>query len=267
MDSVVEAIKLAFSNTTGMDIKKIASEDGNGFYTFFDMQNVTACNPVYYFGVHQQRAKLEMIKNVLSLKNLRLTQRLTATYKRQFLFEWQSYYRSAITRQLPEALNQLLITDKKKKQIRLLSDLILTKDDFFAFILQSWEIHKFSFSRCVFEHRPKDLENSIYPHFIYKDEQDKIHTRGRTTLTEGQLKLAISERHVVIANFFEKEDKWHCLFSTYKAIGGNESPHIGEPHYHYVSSSWGYSKEQVLNQLSSYRYSLNSLYLKFEGRT
>ena len=38
---------------------------------------------------------------------------------------------------------------------------------------------------------------------------------SETTLTKGQMKGVIEQRHVLVAMFFDKGADWHCMFLTY----------------------------------------------------
>ncbi len=102
------------------------------------------------------------------------------------------------------------------------------------------------------------------PIFAHHLENNEVKIIGNTTLTKGQIKSAINQRHAVVAKFLDKGDKWHCFFQTYRSIRGMET---GEyPHLHYISHAWGLSREHVLRQLRSKNYKLPSSlpHIRFE---
>ncbi len=165
---------------------------------------------------------------------------------------------------LPENLSSLFEAVKKKDQEKLLKSFILKNSDFMAFVAQAGDKHKYKWSRYITEFRPKDLEKKIYPEYFYKNEKDEFVVNGYTDLTEGQLKVALKNRRYTIADVLDNGETWLCFFRTMSGLSGNETPHVGEPHYHFISNAWGYTRNHVIEQLKSYTYSLKSLHIKFD---
>ena len=88
---------------------------------------------------------------------------------------------------------------------------------------------------------------------------NKVHKSGETDLTDGQLKQIVEHRKVIISKFIDKGELWHCFFLTFESLKGKEKWKDGKPHYHYISSAFGLTREQVIGELKKKNYKLNNL--------
>lgn len=123
----------------------------------------------------------------------------------------------------------------------------MTSSQLIAFLFKVGNEYGYTYSHYLTEHLPNDINKSELPIFYYHDkEQDEIEMVGHTKYSESQLKHAISFRNVTIAIFLDKQDMWHCFFTTFKSMNGEESWEGGKPHYHYISYCFGMSREKVL---------------------
>lgn len=248
-----------------INVKRIPDSETGGFITMFDMQNVVDVNPAYYYAQIERYREIEKARDILMLKGIRMSAQMEKIYANKALKGWQERYQNALAHQLPDQLKGLF-DGKKKKHLSLLKDFEMSSADWFAFIIQAWDTYGYKYSMYKFSHRPKELEGAKYPKFIFKQDDDRIVTDGKTNLSQKQLKLALTERREMIINFFTKDEKWHCFFRTYKSIFGHEKAHVGEPHMHYLSNAWGYSKADVLHQLSERKHHLQSAHIWYEKR-
>lgn len=164
---------------------------------------------------------------------------------------------------IPEELKQLLNEPKKKKQLQLIKSLVYHTDLFLALPLYAWEQHGMRYSIMRVDFLPKEFDHKVVPPMMHVD-GDLVEHFGKTDLTPNEMKAAIKKRNWVISEFVGDETNWHCFFRTMAGIKGIEAPHEGFPHLHYISSAWGIPREQVVNQLSSYRYNLPVATIPFD---
>jgi hypothetical protein len=241
----------------------IKDENGKGYYTGYQSEDWEYVNPVYKLGISKREMIYNELLDLFSLRGTEITPGIISEIKRYALNFWQKIFQEAANSNLPDELIQILNGVSKKEQLKLLNDFELNPDLFFAFIVQAWEKYRYRYSRYHIEYNPIDLQGKSYPKLIYKKTKDNIISIGKTDLSKNQIRLAIDERRVTVCHFFDKEDIWHCLFLTYKGIGGEELPHMGEPHMHFISNCWGIPRDIVLTQLKSYRYKLPSIRIVF----
>ena len=142
----------------------------------------------------------------------------------------------------------------KKEQIRLLKDIALTEPQLSAV---------FNFAEecgCLFSHYkwqgdPKSVKDQKLPSFMHLKEDGSVEYIGDTTLTEGQMKTIINQADVLIARIFDNGIHWHCFLQTYKGLKGMESGVQGSrPHLHYLSDSFGISKDDLVKMIKMGRY-------------
>lgn len=166
---------------------------------------------------------------------------------------------------LPEELIKLFGTTKKNDQKNLLKNVVLNPDILMALLIKADELG-YTLSQYKSEYSQKGLDLSKMP-FAYEVQDDgSVKTFGITELSEGQLKQAIEHRKVKVAKFLDKGSEWHCFFATYKSFRGEET-WLGEkqPHYHYISNSFGIERDEVVKQIKSEKYKLGNLpHLKLE---
>lgn len=160
---------------------------------------------------------------------------------------------------LPEGLLKILAQETKKEQVRSLKNISLSHKQMKAFILRAYSEHGFRYSTYSFEHHHKGLAENHIPFFYFKDGNGKIHTTSDTNMTKGELKQMIESRKVIVSHFLDKDEKWHCFFLTIKSIKGKEYAYKnGQPHLHYISYTFGISRDKVLNEFKSEKYKLSA---------
>jgi len=241
-------------------------EDTNNPGSFYGVSDGTCeyVNPVYHFAQSFINTRLRVTIALMNQERA-VSSLVEAVLKRQFLDEWQEYKKTVLNHSVPQEFFQLFDVHKKKAQAKLLAQSTLTLEDFQAFIFQSWEDYGFKFSKYVFKHNPIEFKGNEHPTVIHKKNDNEIITVGSTDLSDAQLKSIIDKRNIIVANFFDKEDQWHCLFLTYKSISGQELDHINAPHMHYISNSFGISRSDVIANFKRTRYSLDSIHIPFTG--
>lgn len=166
---------------------------------------------------------------------------------------------------VPENLVKVLSTSKKKDQVALLKGQVLTPDILMGLLIKAEEMgYTLSQFRSECPQKGLDISKMPYACEIKKDGSLKIY--GKTDLTNGQLKQAIEHRKVTVAKILDFGQVWHCLFATYNSIDGKEV-WLGkeQAHYHYISSSFGIARTEVIKQIKSVTYKLGNLpHIRFE---
>jgi hypothetical protein len=167
---------------------------------------------------------------------------------------------------VPVNLAKLFGSNKKAVQEVLLKGLVLTPDILMGFLIKAEE-SGYTLSQYISEHSPKGVDMSKMP-LAYRVKKDgEVQTLGKTELSDGQLKQALENRKVTVAKFLDKVDEWHCFFVTFRSLKGGET-WLGEkqPHYHYISNTFGLTRDEVVKQIKSEKYKLGSLpHIKLEG--
>jgi len=91
------------------------------------------------------------------------------------------------------------------------------------------------------------------------NEDKTITIIGNTNFSDGKLNQVIEQRKVIVANFFDKGENWHCFFLTYRNLAGKETWNNGQPHYHYISDKWNISREDVISTIKDGKYPATSI--------
>ncbi|RRJ86903.1 hypothetical protein EG240_15735 [Paenimyroides tangerinum] len=159
---------------------------------------------------------------------------------------------------LPANLKNLLNTTKKREQEKILNGLELTPDILMAFLLYAGD-NGYLFSEYSSEHHSSALKDKKMPLAYRKKDDGSMEVMGTTDLSEGQLKQNLEQRTVKVGKILEKGDEWHCFFVTFNSLLGKENWRSGQPHFHYLSNLFGFTKEEVIEQIKSKDYKLGNL--------
>lgn len=232
-------------------------------YNVYSSPDCEFVNPSYYFAQLYRNQLLEMDLSIFRIKNIKPTPLIIEKLKDSALDLWQKKFKAAVNYKLQDEIKQLYVWANKKSQIKLAAKINFNTESLFAFMIQAGDSYKYKYSRYVSDYHPKELENKQFPAFIYRESKDRFITQGDTDLSFGELKVSIEKRRRVIAEFLDDRENWHCVFRTLLSISGNEEPHLNQPHLHYLSSNWGIKREDVVEQLKSYRYKLPSIFIPF----
>ena len=188
------------------------------------------------------------------------------TFK-QALIAWDNLYK-AMTSNPISASWVILLTKpdlKKKDQINLLKEEMLSPESLLSLYAEA-EKEGYTLSQYTSELLPNGTDEYSLPIAIHKKDDGGIEIIGKSGLTDGQLKEIVENRKCLIANFLDKGEKWHCLITTYDSLKGKEKWNNNQPHFHYISSNFGISREEVVSQIKSGKYKLNNLpHIQLEG--
>lgn len=244
--------------------KNIFEKDGSGIYTVSIADDIEKVNPIEYY----KKSFIEMFVNdnrlILNLKN----KNLSALISDDFLIkkaeeEWKEISYEFHSVSIPPSLIKLLETTKKSDQIKLLKLSSLSPQIMLNYTAFAFNSFGYLYSQYRFERYPKNIDLSKMP-TLFVNESDIIKKVGDTEYNDGQLKNAIIQRKVIIANFLDLGEIWHCFFTTYDSLGRLESWQGGTPHYHYLSNSFGVSREEVITRMQNGNYIQSSIHIPFE---
>lgn len=243
---------------------KIADEDGNGFYRIFWDDKVEKVNPVEYYKNYELNKRAISFRDLLVMKDPFLAGKLTTDFYVKLAkeeIEKEKFWETKEEIEVPENFLKLLETTRKKEQVSLLKGLSINPDQLISLIFKSFNDHHYLYSRYRFENLPKDLGDKKRPKVADISKEGVIKTVGETELTEGQVKKMINERKVIIAHFFDRGDDWHCLFITYNSIDGRENHKNGQPHFHYILSAFGITRDDFIKSMESGNYKSTPIHI------
>lgn len=142
----------------------------------------------------------------------------------------------------------------KKEQIRLLKGGQLTEPQLSS-LFNFAEECGYRFSHYKWQGNPKSVKEEKLPSFMHLKDDGSVEYIGDTTLTEGQMRTIINQADVLIVRIFDNGLHWHCFLQTYKGLKGMESGVQGSrPHLHYLSDSFGISKDDLVKMIKMGRY-------------
>ena len=249
-----------------MKFKKINDTTGTGHHSLVEIDDFEFVNPTAQISEMLIRSQMFFERDFLRFAGFPIDNPIgqNILFKRA-QEEWSKKYEKLKTIEIPESFIKVLATDSKKDQIRLLKGASLTSEQLLAFLIKAGEENGYVYSQYRGEHLPKGFETKDLPTLAEVTEDGDVKIIGETPMTKGQVKHSIEKRHVAVSKFLDKDDRWHCLFLTYKSLGGEENNKDGQPHLHYISNSWGLTREYVVGQLKSKNYQLPSLpHIDFE---
>ena len=160
---------------------------------------------------------------------------------------------------------RLFKTTRKKDQEALLKGLSINLDQLISLIFKSFTEYGYLYSRYRFETLPKGLDSNKKPQLADASENGIVKTIGETDMTQGQVKNMIEQRKVIIAHFFDQGDDWHCLFITYNSIDGKENWKNGQPHFHYISSAFGVTRDVFMKSMKDGQYKSTPIHIDLLG--
>jgi hypothetical protein len=179
--------------------------------------------------------------------------------------DWEEMLYKYKSIKVPENLIQLFDSNKKSEQEALLKEVALTPELLMGLLIKAEEIG-YTLSQYTSEYSQKGLDLSKMPFAFEVKEDGEVEVFGKTELSVGQMKQALKHRNIKIAKILDKGDNWHCFFATYKSLYGDETwQGENQPHFHYISSSYGLDRAEVVAQIKSEKYKLGkSLHVKLE---
>lgn len=248
-----------------METEKIYDQNGKSFTRVFSSDMVEKVNPIEYYKTYEVEKRSIVLRDLLQTKDAYLTSLLDDDFfvreaKKTLIGFFEKFEKTEVDNNLIE----LLKTERKKDQVKLLRGVKIDPDQLMSLIFKSYQEFGYLYSKYHIENLPNGLEGKKLPKMFRLQEDGTIDKAGETDLTDGELKNIIEQRKVIVSHFFENDSIWHCLFLTYKSIGGKENWKEGQPHFHYISSSFGISKEDFIESMRTGRYKSTSVHIDLE---
>ncbi len=238
-----------------MNSKKIYNEDGQGFTRMFSQDKVEKVNPIEYYKTFEVEKRAIVLRDLLYAKSSLLTSQLDYDF---FIKKAEEtlvgFFEGFEKAEVHQNFLELLQTTRKKDQVRLLKGMAISPDQLISFIFKSYSEYGFLYSKYLFENLPRGFEEKKFPTLFHIKEDGTIKKVGETDLSDGELKRIIEQRTVIVSHFFELDDLWHCFFVTYNSLSGKENHKDGQPHFHYMSSGFGISKEDFIESMRTGNY-------------
>lgn len=152
--------------------------------------------------------------------------------------------------ELPHQLNKLLENNLfKKEQIKLLKGIRLSVDQLGGLFVQADSLG-YQFSNYRFNSIPKEYREKDLPTFIYLKDDGNLDTYGSISLSEGQLRDLVIRSKFIVARILDNGKNWHCFYQIKSGVLGKEKGVLGsQPHIHYISDSFGVSREDFVKAL------------------
>lgn len=252
-----------------MNFKDFRIDQNRTFHTF-ESPDCNLVDPVLHFGdriqtinYHVDELRLQEFAPYKTL-NINAKEELIRRIKEIERQRWVTRYEQFIKVPLPFEITQLFKEVKKKAQQKLVKTLRFNSEMFMSVPIYAWENYRMPYSKFTVDFLPKELVDKQFPAMLHKRGDGEFDFVGQTNMSKAEMCIAIEKRNRVISEFVGDEKHWHCFFRTLAGIKGLEQPHEGQPHLHYISSAWGISREKVIANLSSYRYSINADTIPFD---
>jgi len=242
-----------------MKFDKIKTEEG-GSYLAFSIGECDNVNPIELYEEYFIKSKLMVLKELLLAEmQIRSVEIDPWTVDKVVLGNaikfWEDKKKEFSETEISSVFKQLLETNRKKDQVKLLKGFSLTPGELLSCIFYSYEEHGFLLSHIEGDHDPVGTETEKKPTAIHLD-NGIVKKVGETDLTDGQLKQIVEQRKRTVAKIIEKDDNWHCFFITFSSIRGEESWKDGQPHFHYILDKFGISKVELKIRLDQENISL-----------
>ena len=223
-------------------------DDNCGTYHLFEQGEFEFLNPLDHYKSTSLHSMTKTMISVFRLKFPDFPQNVIEKVAKEKANEfWQDKMSKLDNVELEGNLKNLLSSDKKAEQIKLLKGLSISSDQLFKFYLYAAS-EGFTLSQYKGEELPKDISRSDMPKVTELKEEEVLKI-GDTSLSDSQLKHAVNFRKKTIAKILDKDNEWHCLYITFKSIAGKESWQNGQTHFHYISHSFGISRDELVDRV------------------
>jgi hypothetical protein len=228
-------------------------EENGGILKIFVGGDVERVNPVQFFTEGQIKKRISVM-HVMLKKMPGVAQQIKEEDVCKAAEDgWDKEYKRITSVAVPENFLKLFSSTSKKEQVRLLKEQSITIDQWGALVFKAFTDFGYCYSQYRSDHLPKGTNIDGLP-IVISTEDNKVKKTGDTDLSDGQLKHVVQERKVIVAKFFDKGSDWHCFFSTFKSLKGEESWKDGQAHFHYISDKFGVARDEVVSRIKSGDY-------------
>jgi hypothetical protein len=245
----------------------IPDDDGKGFVLAFEGGDVEFVNPLEYYSDWQKKKPIAIDKALLYHRNPILASYISESfYEKKAEESWCEIHDKIKKTEIPPTLIQVLKSKSKKEQEQLMKKTEFNAFQFCAFLLKAYDEHGYTFNNYITEQLPKNVDSDELPLFIKVEKDGTVRSAGETNMSEGQLKAVVDFRRVVVAKFLDSGDEWHCFFVVYRSLRGEESWRGGQPHFHYISDKWGYTRDEVVAMFKGDKYPTTSVHIPYHEK-
>lgn len=233
---------------------------------YFNKEGKKGGYHVFEYGNYEFKNPIDILEEIVSTSSIRSDIKYFELKQVPFSFElFDLMFRSAkksmddffskiIECDVPDSLDLLLQNPKKKDQIKLLKEITFDFNSLHAFFNK----YNYTLSHYRFEYLATGTDSKSLPSVI-DTSNNKVKIVGKTKLSEAQLKQVVDHRKVLNAKFLDNGENWHCFFITDNSLKGLEAFDNGQPHFHYISNKWNYSRSEVIEKLNQNWYGLSGL--------
>jgi|SRR6267154_1554930 len=242
-----------------MNIKRVDDFTSGGYYTTMFESDFEFVNPIEQTEKSTIQLFSEMEKDMLVMNVGVIPKHIVDDINKRAVKNWREQYEEILSTKIPKELIKLLESTSKKEQVQLLKGVRFNPEQLISFIFYAWLNYGYRYSQYSAKHHHTGLKVEELPTIIEIKKDGEVNKVGETTLSDGQLKQVIEQRRVTVSKFLDQGDNWHCFFTTFRSLRGEENWKSGQPHYHYISDKFGLSRNEVVAQLKSKEYKLGNL--------
>lgn len=167
---------------------------------------------------------------------------------------------------LPEKVFDIFKTDKKGKHQKAFKNICLTTEQLKKIYFVAFDKYSCVYSKYLVIIKNEGIDQTKMPHIAIIEKDGSVSKYGQSDLTDGEIRQTINHRKCTRIDILDNNEKWYCFYWTWSGIAGNESSKQFDEHIHYIDYTWGLSRESVLEQLNSKKYSLSGIHIKFDDK-
>ena len=160
---------------------KIYDESGKPFTRIFAYDKVERVNPIDFYREHEIKERIIILKDTILAKepilSFIISDEHIAKYVKGTIGEFFNEFEKT---ELKENFIQLLQTDRKKDQVRLLKGVSINHEELMALIFKSFRNFGFLYSKYLFENLPKRIEEKKMPKMFHLEKDGSISKVGET---------------------------------------------------------------------------------------
>lgn len=134
-----------------MSSKKIFDENGQGFTRIFSQEKIEKVNPIDYYKTYEIGKRATVLRDLLNAKDPFLTSQLNDDFFIKNAKETLvGFFEEVEKTEVHKNFLELLKTNRKKDQVRLLKGMTLNPNQLTSFIFKSYSEFGFLYSKYLF---------------------------------------------------------------------------------------------------------------------
>ena len=240
-----------------MEINIVHDKD-NGKYIILEEGDVYDVNPYDHYEEFFLKKSVMMHTELMSMHGIPILPVFRKVSLNKAEEEWNEKRVEIESIKIPTPIVTLFKCKHKKTQQKLLRGFELIPELLAAIMFYAFNEHGYLLTRFSSEYYSANVNKADLPVIIDAND-NKVKAVGKTTMTEGQMKDAVTNRNGIVATILKNDEDWHCFFITQHSAKGMENWKGGQPHFHYISSYFGLELDYVIEQLKSEHYKIGNL--------